>query len=182
MAATQFTYDAYNMPVKELKQGITLGEISAHVGGTLLGDPQERVSGICPVSEPRSDCIAFTHQSKRADLLKLIKATDLKALLVTDSVELDASQAGTNVIKVANPMRAMVELIPFFFEARETSPGISDKADIDPTAQIGRNVTIGPFCSVGASACIGDDVVLHAQVQCIPEHKLAIEQFCTRVV
>lgn len=41
---------------------------------------------------------------------------------------------------------------------------IHPTAIIDPSAQIGQNVRIGPFCIVGENVVLGDDCVLHSHV------------------
>jgi UDP-N-acetylglucosamine acyltransferase len=41
---------------------------------------------------------------------------------------------------------------------------IHPSAYIDPSAEIGRNVRIGPFCYVSAGAVLGDDCILHNNV------------------
>ena len=41
---------------------------------------------------------------------------------------------------------------------------ISEQAFIDPSAQIGNNVTIGPFCYIGKDVVIGDDCELMSHV------------------
>ncbi len=44
------------------------------------------------------------------------------------------------------------------------STKIHQFADVDPRAQLGNNVTIGPFCTVGPSVTIGDDTELVSHV------------------
>jgi len=41
---------------------------------------------------------------------------------------------------------------------------ISPLAHVDPRAELGCNVVVGPFCLVGRQAIIGDDCVLHSHV------------------
>ena len=44
------------------------------------------------------------------------------------------------------------------------APHIHPLALVDPTARIGRNVSVGPFTAIGADVEIGDDCVIHSHV------------------
>lgn len=56
----------------------------------------------------------------------------------------------------------MVETIQKLEERNQVD--IHQTAIIDPKAQLGKNVKIGPFCVIGADVVLGDDVVLHSHV------------------
>ena len=55
---------------------------------------------------------------------------------------------------------------------------ISELAQVDPAAQIGVNVQIGPFCRVEAGVVIGDDSVLQSHVVLTGIAKLGTDNYC----
>lgn len=67
-------------------------------------------------------------------------------------------------IVVAQPRKAVIQLVYAFYPAKKKKPSIHPSAVIDPTAEIGENVFIGPTCVICANAKVGDDTVLDAQV------------------
>lgn len=56
------------------------------------------------------------------------------------------------------------------------SQNIHSSAVIDPKAKIGSNVSIGPFCVVGAEVTLGNNVKLHSHV--VVEGKTSIGEGC----
>ncbi len=65
-----------------------------------------------------------------------------------------------------NPRLVFARILARYFSHLEVQipPGIDPTARVDPSAKIGRNVTISGFCFIGPDVEIGDDTVLHAGV------------------
>ncbi len=71
---------------------------------------------------------------------------------------------GAAAILVEHPSHAIITVLGLFAQPADLAPGIHPSAVVDPTAALGRNVSIGPLAVVGPQAAIGDDTVLHAGV------------------
>lgn len=67
------------------------------------------------------------------------------------------------LIAVKNPKAALAEIGNHFF-VEKIKPGIHPTAIIHPEAQIGKEVSVGPFCVIG-KAVIGDGCVLDSNVR-----------------
>ena len=67
------------------------------------------------------------------------------------------------LIAVKNPKAALAEIGNHFF-VEKIKPGIHPTAIIHPEAQIGKEVSVGPFCVIG-KAVIGDGSVLDSNVR-----------------
>ncbi|WP_424833634.1 UDP-3-O-(3-hydroxymyristoyl)glucosamine N-acyltransferase [Ruegeria sp.] len=65
-------------------------------------------------------------------------------------------------IFVGRPRMAMAGITSMLDRGQGVEPGIHPSAVIDPTAEIGANVSIGPLSVVGARAQIGDGAVIGA--------------------
>jgi UDP-3-O-[3-hydroxymyristoyl] glucosamine N-acyltransferase len=67
-------------------------------------------------------------------------------------------------VLVGRGRAALAGLTAMFARQPAVAPGISAMAAIDPSAEIGAGVAIGPFCAVGPGAVVGDGTVLAASV------------------
>jgi UDP-3-O-[3-hydroxymyristoyl] glucosamine N-acyltransferase len=88
------------------------------------------------------------------------------AALVTRNVAVaDHDPASRALLVVENADAAMLVLLRLFSPPHPAlAPGIHPTAIVDPSANIGRSVHIGPYCLVGARTAIGDGSVLISQV------------------
>ena len=88
-----------------------------------------------------------------------------KVLLVDDAVEYTQviTEQCKTLIHVKNPKLALAKVGNHFF-VKKDKPGIHPTAIINPEAQIGNDVTIGPYCVIG-KAVIGEGSVLDSNVR-----------------
>lgn len=96
----------------------------------------------------------------KTDKQQIVEGSKARVLLVDSSVE---PVEGKTLIVVNNPKVALAEVGNHFF-VTHVKPGIHPTAIIDDDAQIGRDVTIGPYCVIG-KAVIGDYCVLDSNVR-----------------
>lgn len=91
------------------------------------------------------------------DKQSIVEKSVAKTLLVDNSIEYTDTLRKQNktILVVANPKKA-IQLIGNTFFALQVSPSIHPTAIIDPKAQIGKNVYIGPYVVIG-KASIGDN-------------------------
>jgi len=137
----------------------TLGEIADFVGGELRGDASVSITRIVhpAVAEESSD-LAFVLSEKAAQLLSNGKIFNA---IVPAGV---AHSSSVNLILVSRPRLVLAKLTELFARPVHVTPGINHLTAIDPTAQLGLNVAIGPFCSVGPDSVIGDNCCLVSNV------------------
>lgn len=108
------------------------------------------------VNETTLDWINPYKQNKQ-DIAEKSKAY---VLLVDETIP---PIVGKTLIRVKNPKVALAEVGNHFF-VKAPMPGIHSTAIIDSEAQIGKNVTIGPYCVIG-KAVIGDGCILDSNVR-----------------
>lgn len=148
---------------KSSVQEYSLAEIARLVNGRLEGPGEVLVKGLCALEEPVPCCLAFARYTSVKRILSY-DLSSLAGLIVREDLSASGELRDIGLIRVANPQKAMLQLVPLFFTPPEIERGISPRADIHSRARIGRNVTIGSFCSVGAEAQIGDNTVIYPQV------------------
>ncbi|MCB0325840.1 MAG: UDP-3-O-(3-hydroxymyristoyl)glucosamine N-acyltransferase [Bdellovibrionales bacterium] len=147
-------YIARNTPV-------SLEQVVATLGGDLCGSGVPEVEGICSLDEQRRGCVAFSTLSGAHAVQEVLNSLTASVLIIRNTISPADLQTTVPLIRVPDPLPAIVKLIPLFYEELAPARSISEKADIDPTAKLGQNVHIGAFCSVGAHVVIEDGAVLY---------------------
>lgn len=62
-----------------------------------------------------------------------------------------------------NIQLSMAEVLRFFNAFQPINSGVHPQAYVDPTARLGKNVTIEPFAVIGKNVVIGDNCIIGAQ-------------------
>lgn len=138
---------------------VNLGEITALVGGRLVGESDVQIRGVAPLTDAGPDQIApFTAPRYRDQ----IPASRAGALLVSQELEAGLSDARPRVV-VGDAYGALVPLLDRFHASPARRPGVH------PTATLGRGVVLGAEAQVGAYAVIGDRTTLGERV-CVGSH------------
>ncbi len=172
---------------------LTLKEIADALNGTLLGDPNEEISGINGIMEAEKGDITFLANPKYKDHLPLCKAS---AVLVGKNVEVD----GVTLIQVENPRMAYGRVILLMNPLKKEVPGVSEQAFISSSAiigenctiypgvyiadnaELGRNTVVYPGVFIGENVKIGDDCLIHANVSinqgCIIGNRALLNSGC----
>jgi UDP-3-O-[3-hydroxymyristoyl] glucosamine N-acyltransferase len=139
----------------------TLGEIATYVGGEMRGDASIPINRVVHPALARGDSdLALVLSPSAASLLASGKIANA---VLPEAIE---SRLTPNQIIVRRPRLVLARLLELFDRPVHVSPGVHPSAVIDPTARIGRHVSIGPFCWIGPETRVGDDsrLVSHISV------------------
>lgn len=146
-----------------IKKKILLTEILSVLGDKVIGVDGavqdvfiDNLAEVERVIETTLDWINPSKHNKQ----EIAEASKAKVLLVDESVE---PIVGKTLVRVKNPKVALAEVGNYFF-VEKSKPGIHPTAIIDPVAQLGKDVTIGPYSIIG-KAVIGDDCVIDSNVR-----------------
>ena len=137
----------------------TLGEIASYVGGRLRGDPSVAIERVIHPALAQ-------HPSDLALILSPATASILASGKVLSAVTPEelGEQPTPNQIIVKRPRLVLARLLELFERPVHVFPGVHATAVIDPSATIGNNVSIGPFCWIGPNSNISDSCRLVAHV------------------
>ncbi|MFP4144686.1 MAG: UDP-3-O-(3-hydroxymyristoyl)glucosamine N-acyltransferase [Phycisphaeraceae bacterium] len=139
----------------------TAREIADAVDGDLIGPAGVELTGVESLADARPGQLTFIGEPAWAADWPRSRAS---AALVTRGVEPPADPHRT-LIFVENADLALARALALFApEPVLPEPGVHRSAVVDPTAELGEDVRIGPLCVVGPRARIGQGSVLHAQV------------------
>jgi len=134
-----------------------LKELAEFVGGRVLGDGEVEISGIASIDEAKSGEITFVASSKYLPKLAQTKAS---AVIVSQEI----TQADKPLLCVPNPTLAFAKVLTLFSFQAYQPKGVDAHAWVSPTAQLGKDLTIYPFVSIGDRCRISDRVTLYPGV------------------
>lgn len=72
-------------------------------------------------------------------------------------------------IVVSDPVTAFTKAVSLLSKSKTNTPHIDSSVEIHPSAQIGKNVTVGAYSIIGENAFIADNVVLGANTLIEPQ-------------
>jgi len=142
---------------------LTVSEIAAAMDASVVGDGSISIAGLAEPASAAATDLALAMAPKFADALKQSPA---RAAVVWEGADL--AQLGLDVaIVVARPRLAMAHLTKMM-DAPKAPTGVHPSAIIDPSADIGADVSIGPLTVIGAGAEVGSGTVIMDHVSVAP--------------
>ena len=143
---------------------LTLGVIVESLGGELVGNPQQIVSGLAPLESATPSQLSFLSNIKYQAQLP----TSHAACVVVAPVMRDAAVARGACIITDQPYLYFARLTQLWQKQRRahapTEPAVHASAVIHPTAIVHPSARIGPLCVIEQGARIGADTVLKSRV------------------
>jgi len=137
----------------------SLGEIAGKMNGEVQGDPEVLITGVAGLEEACDGDISFVANRR---YLNRIASTKAAAVIVGEGN--GAVPKEKNCLIVPNPYLTFLLTVELFHpQNNDFKPAIHPTAFVDPTAEIGERVFIGPLAVVCAGARVGDDVILQAR-------------------
>jgi UDP-3-O-[3-hydroxymyristoyl] glucosamine N-acyltransferase len=125
------------------------------VGGRLLGDGAVVLRRASSLERAGSDAVSLVVSSR---YLPLLRDSEAGAVLVPESLADENGGPATRIV-VAEPYRALVQLLAVLHPAPTAAAGVA------PTAVIGEAVVLGEGVSVGPHSVVGRCVRLGARVR-----------------
>jgi len=133
---------------------ISLKELAALIGGTVIGNAETTVSGLGSLDDAREGQITFLSNPKLVDKIKTTAAT---AVILPKGID----GCGRNVIVTSNPYLAFAKVLTLFTSRFLEPKGVMAGAHVSVSASLGADVSIYPGACIGDGAVIGDRVVIH---------------------
>lgn len=148
-----------------MKTSMQLEEIIRELGAEAEHNGQAAgvIRDVCALDDAVEGGITFCTKTSPLTVKAQIEKSKASAFLVSSKLKgkFDIEKA---VIFVNNPLESFVKLVTLFRPISNIEHAISSRAEIHPSAKIGKNVAIGAFSVVGANVVIEDDAVLHSHV------------------
>lgn len=154
---------------------LSVQELCKRANGQLQGDGGTLICGVSALEDSHPSLVTFIKDPHFAVVQRSLADSNAGAYFVSDALLGKINAETKNLIFVKDPQAALFNLIPLFRRFHIPAKGVSDKADIHPSAKIGKDVSIAAFCTVGPRAIIGDKTVLHPHVCVYHDAKIGSE-------
>lgn len=138
----------------------TLAELAEMTGAELAGaaDPQCRVSDLAALQAAGPTDLSFLENRR---YLADFRACRAAACLVAPEF-VEQAPPGLALLVSARPRRNFARIGQRFYPAEPATPGVHERAFVDPSAVLGEAVSVGPGAVVGAGARLGAGVEIAA--------------------
>jgi UDP-3-O-[3-hydroxymyristoyl] glucosamine N-acyltransferase len=148
-----------------------LGEATESSSLSVNPDLDPEITGVAPVDEAFAGTLSFIDGGKFA---AMVGQTAASALIVprNEAMQARALERGIVWIACAEPRLLFAKAIDLFYQPFRPAPEIHPTAVIHPSAEIGKEVYIGPHVVIQAGAKIGDEVCIHPNVVIYPEAQI----------
>lgn len=146
-----------------------LSDIATALNARLVGDGSIEIERpVHPADAKGAGDLALAMEPAA---LALLKGSHARAALVREGSTLPTGKIDGYIV-VGRSRYAMAQLLELFARQPRAKPGIHSMALVAEDAVIGKDVSIGPFCTVGAKARIGTGTMLLANVTVEAEARL----------
>ena len=138
-----------------------LQELAERLSCRLEGDGSLEIQRVAGLEQAGPGDLTFFANPKYAPALRRTRAG---AVILGE----DVPPASCAMLRTKDPYLAFANALSLFVSAPRPAPGVDGLSSVAESATLGRDVSIGPFCSVGRGARIGDRTVIYPNV-CIGE-------------
>ncbi|MFP4366661.1 MAG: UDP-3-O-(3-hydroxymyristoyl)glucosamine N-acyltransferase [Bacteroidales bacterium] len=138
----------------------TAKQIADFLQGEVDGDPDAVVSDVAKIEEGKPGSLAFLANPKYE---KYLYSTAATVVLVNRNFK-PSREVRCTLVKVDDAYQAIAGLLQLQEQMKPPLTGVHEKADIDPSVRIGKDVYVGQFAVVSAGVVLGDGVKIHPQV------------------
>ncbi|HPR32065.1 MAG TPA: UDP-3-O-(3-hydroxymyristoyl)glucosamine N-acyltransferase [Prolixibacteraceae bacterium] len=138
----------------------TAREIASFLGGEIVGDPGQKITGVSKIDEGKPETLSFLSNLKYSDFLYTTKAS---VVLVNDDF-IPARDTHATLIKVPDAYAALSKLLELYVQSLPKKTGTEHPVYISPSASIGNDVYLGAFAYIGDHVRIQDRVSIHPHV------------------
>jgi UDP-3-O-[3-hydroxymyristoyl] glucosamine N-acyltransferase len=140
---------------------VKLRELAERLGCRLEGDGEIDVVRVAAIHDAGPGDVTFLANPKYASALASTRAA---AVIARD----DVPAAAAAMLRTEDPYLAFARAVGVFAPEWRPSAGVHAMTSIAADAQIGRDVSIGPFVAVGQGARVGDRTVIFPNVSIGP--------------
>ena len=136
----------------------TAEQIATALGGVVEGNPKAEVFTLSKIEEGKPGSLSFLANPAYTQYIYSTRAD----IVIVNQDFVPEKPVHPTLIRVKNAYSAFTDLLRMYEQAKENKTGISEKAAIDHSARIGKNVFIADYVVIGEKAIIGDNVKIYA--------------------
>jgi len=153
----------------------TASYIAEYIKGSLHGESDLEINGVCSLRNSIPGCITFLNNSINS---KFVKDSKASIVIIDDTIVIPNDKI--TYIRVSNPTKSFIDVIKLFKPDYRAVKSISNKYIIGKNVTIGKNVVIADNTvisdnviiednvKIGATCFIGDGSVIKSKTQLDP--------------
>jgi len=143
-----------------------VGEVGGEVPADIGSDPD--ITEVAAIEAGTPGSISYIEGEKYA---AQIEKTAVSALILplNQDLQTQATQQGIAWVATPHPRLLFAKAIALFYQPFRPAPGIHPSAVIDPSVQLGSDVSIGAHVVIQAGVSIGHQVCVHPNVVIYPD-------------
>src|SRR5258706_4743346 len=138
----------------------TAKQLSDLLGGTVEGNPEERVSRLSKIEEGTKGSLTFLANAKYEQHLYTTGAS----VVIISKDFVPAQKVNPTMVRVPDAYQSFVRLLEIYNTIKRDKSGIEQPCYIHDTAQLGSNIYVGAFAYIGKNVSIGSNVKIYPQV------------------
>lgn len=138
----------------------TAKQIADMINGRVEGNPDAKINTFAKIEEGKEGAISFLSNPKYTNYLYETKAS---IVLVNDDLVLEHPVSAT-LIRVKNAYECVAKLLQMYAATMPKKSGIHPLAFVAETAEVGKDVYIGPFAVIGEHVRIGEGSMIFPNV------------------
>ncbi|UBM61127.1 UDP-3-O-(3-hydroxymyristoyl)glucosamine N-acyltransferase [Candidatus Sulfidibacterium hydrothermale] len=135
----------------------TAEQIAAALGGTIEGNPKAEVSTLSKIEEGKPGSLSFLANPMYTKYIYSTKAD----IIIVNQDFVPEKPIHPTLIRVKDAYSAFTDLLRMYEEAKNNKTGISEKASIAESVQLGKNVYIADYVVIGENTTLGDNVKIY---------------------
>jgi UDP-3-O-[3-hydroxymyristoyl] glucosamine N-acyltransferase len=145
---------------------MTVEELAAAVGGTVVGDGTREITSCATLSHATAQQVSFLHNAKYHKQLETTGAgCVILANGTTHTIRRAEGALPLTAIEVKDPYYAWQQtVVRLHGHRRHPAVGVSPQASIHPSAKIGAGANIHPFAVIGENVTVGDNAHIYPHV------------------
>jgi UDP-3-O-[3-hydroxymyristoyl] glucosamine N-acyltransferase len=136
---------------------VTLGELAARLGCRLEGDGRIEITRVAGLEDAGPGDLTFLANPKYASRVAVTRAS---AIIGDDKL----AGAPCAILRTSEVYLTFARAVAVLAPRVPVAPGISPLASVDPTAELGPEVSVAPFVFIGPGCRVGARSVLHPNV------------------
>lgn len=126
------------------------------------------LTGVAALGEAQPGQLSYVESAKYAAQIETTQASAL-ILPLDETIQAQANARNLPWCATANPRLLFAAAIAQFYQPYRPPVGIHDTAVVDPSVQLGQNVSIGPHVVIYPDCVIGDRVIIQGNVVIYPQ-------------
>lgn len=131
--------------------------LASYLGGEVAGDANAQVSTFAKIEEGHAGALSFLSNPKYEQYVY----DTLSSIVIVNKSFQPSGAVKATLVKVDDAYGSFAKLLELYVSTKPRKTGISERAEIHPTATLGTDCYVGAFTVIDAGVRIGDNTRIY---------------------